>query len=607
MKLTSGLNILSSRNVEKKLSKKITLANTSDRLIDKKAQNKAQSASSDPLYFTNGNQLQPFNPDIRYRTDFSYSPLTGINYRNDLLVFAENNEVKKAVGIVANETVILDTEVNKYPVFPTISQTLVEDDKQKVADAIQDYLDKVYFPKLYQWYNFKDEGLVDTVREFLITGKLAYEIIYDSLTSPKDIIGIQPIDPSTLQKFKSNNLVYYIQRPLISQSGTQERILHENQVIIAEWNKFDFGYISYIDRLRRSFNTMRSMQTSKVLWFAAKSQVRMHIKLALGDVSRPEAVQKLTEAKNQYINQYSFEDDGVVRFNNQPNNSGYREFFTAETAASGSPEIEEINSNGPDMTETDSLSYWAKLFWSDTEIPYDRIDPNAGDSWGFTDVNNLRKIEINFGKFINGIRKMLNVLFMKPIIIQLTLQEVEIGIDLSLLDSIKIEWIAFNQYDKLAELEVLNKKVELAQNLSTFGEYTDAQGVIRKAIPTLWITKTFLDFTKEQMDSMDEERMKENVMLGYNPDGSNPNEEGMEDEPEMGDEQGIGDDEPGMTEQPDISIVELVKNGQLPVEDLGELIDAGELSDEEIAQLKEAGLIPEETGKEIASADDKEY
>jgi hypothetical protein len=596
MKLSAGLNILNSRNIEKKLSKKISLANTADRIIDKKAQQRAQSSPSDPLYFTNGNQTQPFNPDIRYRTDFAYSPLTGINYRNDLLVFAENNEVKKAVSIVANETVIVDTDVNKYPVYPSITQTLIEKDKEEVAKAIQDYLDKIFYPKLYQWYNFKDDGLVDTVKEFLITGKLAFEIIYDSLTSPKDIIGVQPIDPSTLQKFKQNDMVFYIQRPLVSEGGVGERILHENQVILCEWNQYDFGYISYVDKLRRSFNIMRSMQTSKILWFAAKSQVRMHIKLALGDVTRPEAITKLTEAKNQYINQYTFEDDGVVRFNNQPNNSGYREFFTAETAASGSPEIEEVNSNGPDMTETESLSYWAKLFWQDTEIPYDRIDPNAGDTWGFTDVNNLRKIEINFSKFINGIRKMLNPLFMKPIIIQLTLKEVEIGVDLSLLDSIKMEWIAFNQYDKLAELEVLNKKVELAQNLSNFGDYTDVYGNQRKAVPLLWIMKTFLDFSKEQLDSMEEERIKENLMLGFNADGTTPEETMQEDD--VDEEVPIEEDE---------TIVDLIKSGQIPQDSLPELIDSGELSEEEIQQIKDAGLFPEESEEDIANSDDNEY
>ena len=174
MKLTAGLNLLHSRDIDKNLSKKITLANTSDKTLDGKALSKATAHASDPIFFTNGNFNQPWNPDIRYRTDFAFSPMTSINYRNDLLVFAENYEVKKAVRIVGNETVLVDTDQNKYPVFPKINQTLIEESKQDTALAIQDYLDKIFYPKLYQWYNFTDEGLLEKVKEYLITGKIAY-------------------------------------------------------------------------------------------------------------------------------------------------------------------------------------------------------------------------------------------------------------------------------------------------------------------------------------------------------------------------------------------------------------------------------------------------
>ncbi|MCK9416598.1 portal protein [Candidatus Dojkabacteria bacterium] len=526
MKFSAGINLLNSRNVKKNVSKKILLANTNEKLISNKTLNKATGVASDPSYFTNDNETNVFNPDIRYRNTFAYSPLTGINYRNDLLVFAENNEIKKAIGIMANETVVIDSNASKYPVYPVINITQIDEDKKQVAQAIQEYLDKIFYPKLFQFYNFKDDGLIETIEEYYTTGKLAFEIIYDNLKSPKDIVGIIPIDPSTLQKFKKDDYVFYVQKPTFD--AGKERILHENQIILIEYNKFDFGYVSYADKLRRSFNIMRSMQTSKILWFAAKSQVRMHIKLAMGDVGRPEAIQKLTEAKNQYINKFVFTDEGTVLFNGKPNNSGYREFFTAETSASGTPEMEEVNTNGPDLTEVDSLQFWEKNYWKDTEIPYDRIDPNSSDTWGFTDVNSLRKIEINFGKLINKNRKLLNQMFLKAIIIQLTLKEVEIGIDLNLLDSIRMEWIAFNEYDKMAELEILAKKIEIATNLASFGELEDANGVARKAIPLSFIIKNYIDFTPEQLESIEIERKIENIMLGFPPEGVNP--EGEEEE-----------------------------------------------------------------------------
>lgn len=545
MKLVTGVNLLSTRNVEKDISKKILLANTSDKIVNnERVMKKAIGSPAEPIYFQNSSSVA-FNPDIRYQNNWGFSPLNSVNFRNDLLIFAENNEIKKAVQIITNEIIVSQLKDRKYPVFPTLNLTLLPEDKQKVGEVIQKYIDEVFYPKLYQMLNFKKDGLKNIIKEYLITGKLAYEIIYDNLKNPKDIIGIIPIDPATLQKVKRNNYVYFVQRPLID--AGRERILHENQVILIEWNEYDFGYISYVDKLRRAFNIMRSMQSSKVLWFAAKSQVRMHIKLALGDLSREQALQKLSTMKNNYTNSFSFDDNsGTLSFNGKPNSSGYREFFTAETAQSGSPEIEEINTNGPDLTETDSLNYWEKLYWKETEIPYDRIDPNASDSWGFTDVSNLRKIEINFSKFIEGIRETINDIFMKPIIIQLTLKEIEIGIDLSLLDAIIMEWIAFNEYDKLGELEIMNKKIEIASNLSAFGVMEDAAGSSRNFMPISWIVDNFLDFSAEQKSAIEVSRKKENIMLGFPIEGGTINiEEEIVDD--SGDEEFI--DEEGTEEE----------------------------------------------------------
>ena len=109
----------------------------------------------------------------------------------------------------------------------------------------------------------------------------------------------------------------------------------------------------------------------------------------------------------------------------------------------------------------------------------------------------------------------MNPLFIKPIIIQLTLKEAEIGVDLSLIDAIKMDWIAFNEYEKLAELEVMQKKVDLATSIAGFGELEDVNGVARKAIPIGWISKTYLSFTQEQLKSMEVERKAENKMLGF--------------------------------------------------------------------------------------------
>lgn len=236
---------------------------------------------------------------------------------------------------------------------------------------------------------------------------------------------------------------------------------------------------------------------------------------------RAEAIQKLAEARDEFTNDFYFDDiQGQVMFNGEPDTVGYHEFYTAETAGSGKPDIDEVNTNGPDLTEVDSLQFWEKFFYKETEVPYDRIDPASTESWNFVDVSSVRKTELNFSKFCLDIKDVFSNCILKAIIIQLTLKEVEVGVDLDLLDSINIEWVSFNEYDKLGELEVLDKKIQIATNLANFGQLSDVNGNIKNQIPTSWIMDNYLDFTEEQKKSMEVNRKKEQIWLGFDPEGS---------------------------------------------------------------------------------------
>ena len=173
-----------------------------------------------------------------------------------------------------------------------------------------------------------------------------------------------------------------------------------------------------------------------------------------------------------------------------------------------------------------------------------------------------------------------------------------------------MRWIAFNQYEMMAELEVLNKRVELAQNIANFGEYTDVNDKQRKPIPLRWIVHNFLDFTKEQLDSMESERIKENLMLGFNADGSVPEGAGEDGDIREDDDSADneGDELGKETEEP--LIVEMVKNGSIAKEDLQDMIKNHVLSDEEVEDLKRYGLyddVEEETEEDIAAEDDSNF
>ena len=84
----------------------------------------------------------------------------------------------------------------------------------------------------------------------------------------------------------------------------------------------------------------------------------------------------------------------------------------------------------------------------------------------------------------------------------------------------------------------------MATNLAAFGEIEDVNGINRKMIPLSWIRDNYLDFTPEQVASMEVSRRKENIELGFNPDGTVP-----EEKPEETEEEFINDEEENLDEE----------------------------------------------------------
>ena len=80
----------------------------------------------------------------------------------------------------------------------------------------------------------------------------------------------------------------------------------------------------------------------------------------------------------------------------------------------------------------------------------------------------------------------------------------------------------------------------------------DANGTTRKAIPITWIMKNYLDFTPEQLESMEIARREENLSLGFNADGTPKEIEGSEEEPaseDNGEDLNFGDEESVLSDE----------------------------------------------------------
>ena len=267
------------------VSNKLLNASRFGLYLDKKAIDKKVGESDDIRVENAANEYGLLanyiaNIDIRYSkfNRETYNMFDELRKRNFLIQFSKNPEIEDIVDTLTEEVIVKDPN-EKFVASPIFNDLAVRDTvKKEVIDYINDYLVRAY-PRIYKMLNFKKDGAEKKLKEFLIEGRKAWEIIYDNLEKPKTIIGILPIDPLTLTPtWDEQGQLWYIQEPKFGLSA-EKRLLHDSQIIYLEWDD-EYGRMSYVERLIRPFNIFRVMERSKIFWYVTRSQARTHFKIS---------------------------------------------------------------------------------------------------------------------------------------------------------------------------------------------------------------------------------------------------------------------------------------------------------------------------------------
>ena len=128
--------------------------------------------------------------------------------REALRKLAVQPELEDILDTMCNEAIVYDTDLT-YFAEPFIEAQEINDFKPEVRKKINECMN-TSFRKFYKMLNWKYNAW-DDFKRWLIEGNLAWEIVYDSLDKPKNIIGLIPIDAATLTKKYENNKWYWIQ------------------------------------------------------------------------------------------------------------------------------------------------------------------------------------------------------------------------------------------------------------------------------------------------------------------------------------------------------------------------------------------------------------
>ncbi|MBW2998468.1 portal protein, partial [Candidatus Woesearchaeota archaeon] len=391
--------------------------------------------------------------------------------RDFLRRFAMNGEIEHVLEVIADETIIYDD--NNYFAYPN-TKVLKSVLKQEKAKEIIDDLNAAY-KKVYYAFGFNDgHDAWHYCKKLLVDGFLAFEIIYDvnKKDDAENVIGFKELDPVSLEPELKKDELGNEYKVWIQYKGDAERQreLLDSNLIYISWARTNFvSRLSYVERLVRSFNMLRTLENSRIIWNVINSQYRMKIVVPIGTQSEAKARTRLAELRGMYKEDITIADEsGEVTINGQPNFS-FAKTYILPSKEGNTTEIDSFKPEGYNMQDTDSLKYFWMRFIVETKVPESRFSTSAesegvdGGSW--TGGDEIAREEIRFSNFINRIRSIFKDILLKPTWYQFCLKHPEFADDMNLKGAIGLLFVEENLFTVAKQRSVANAGASIVSTL----------------------------------------------------------------------------------------------------------------------------------------------
>jgi len=369
--------------------------------------------------------------------------------RDDLRNFAQNDEIEDILDILCDETIVYD-EKN----FFCQPEILGLD----ISEQVEKDLNK-YFRQIYHYFGFNtDQSAWYYYRKFLVDGYLAFEIIYSP--DMKEIIGFKELDPTTIIPGYNHDdgkkvWVQYKDDPV------KERKLYDSQIIYISYSSITTASrVSYVERLVRSFNLLRIMEHTRVIWAVTNSSFRMKFIIPVGGKSKTRARQSLSQLMNSYKEVVDFDwDSASLTTDGKPMLQFSKEYWLPSKEGE-SPEIETLGGEGPELNDTEALKYFSDKLKHVSKIPYSRFMYEDGGGDFNLAADGMIRDEIKFGKFIKRLRSTFQEILVKPLFIQMCLKYPEFTEDAQFRTQVALRFNEENVFAELKTMEIMEKRLE---------------------------------------------------------------------------------------------------------------------------------------------------
>lgn len=400
--------------------------------------------------------------DIGQKKFIAYFEKDYKSRRDYLRRFAMNGEIDYIIETIVDEAIVFD-EKNYFcrPDTSSIGEFLNEEKSKEIKEIINSS-----FKKIYSAFKFKEShDSWHYFKKFLIDGFLAFEIIFDK--DGKSIIGFKEIDalsirPGVQQMEDGSYKKVWVQYEDIP---SLKRELLDSSVIYISYAKGNFvGRLSYTERLVRSFNLLRIMENSRIIWNVMNSSYRLKMVVPIGTKSRQKAKESLADMLAVYKEDVSLDSDsGELSVNGKPTMQFYKNYLLPSKSGE-TPEIDVMGGEGPDLSDTDALKYFYDKLRMDSKVPFSRLEFDNPGQMQF-EASGMDRDEIRFSKFIRRLRSIFQEILLKPLWIQLCLEKPELATDRLVESNLGLSFNSDNIFEEAKNMDLNERRANFIESM----------------------------------------------------------------------------------------------------------------------------------------------
>lgn len=436
--------------------------------------------------------------DTSLKKNISFFDKNYSKKREQLRTFAVQDEIEEILDVITDEAIVFDE--SNYMAYSEYNGQISKSIEEEIGDV---------YNNIYNYFGFNDNASAwNYFRKWLIDGYLAFEIVYNDKQT--EIIGFKELDPISLMPGLDTDSGKKVWVQYKGQ-GAKERKLWDSQIIYLSYSQINSPQrISYVERLIRSFNLLRIMETTRIIWAVTNASFKTQFTIPVGGKSKTRAKQSLAQLMNNYRETVDFDyESGEIQTNGKPMMPFNKEYWLPSKDGE-TPEISTIGGDGPDLGDTESLKYFADKLKVASKIPFSRFDKDSPSTYDMEASGMLRE-EIKFGKFISRLRSIWQEILVKPLYVQMCLNHPELKNDVAFKAGLGLKFVKDNVFEELKEMELQNKRVDFIGNLKTQLSTMDAEMTEIPYFDLGWLIKRYGGFTQDDLKA--NERAKKRAKL----------------------------------------------------------------------------------------------